>query len=66
MCPDLVPPKNGNVEFTTKVGDTATYTCDDRYTLSGDSTRLCLPGGMWNGSDPVCNRKTFTNLYKSP
>ena len=56
-CPDLVPPKNGEVRFTTKVGDTATYTCSDGYILSGNSMRLCLPGGIWNGTEPICNRK---------
>ena len=59
LCPDLVPPENGGVEFTTSIGDTAVYMCDDGFILSGNSVRLCLPGGIWNGSDPVCNRKTL-------
>lgn len=57
FCPDLKPPENGEVQFTTKIGDTATYTCSDGYILSGNSMRLCLPGGIWNGTEPVCNRK---------
>ena len=56
-CPDLPPPNNGQVEFTTNIGDTATYTCDEGYELSGEVTRLCLPDGVWNGSEPTCNCK---------
>lgn len=57
MCPSLMNPENGRVDFTTSVGDTATYTCDDEYILSGNSTRLCLPSGMWSGNAPTCNCK---------
>ena len=63
MCPDLVPPENGQVEFTTNVGDTAVYTCNAGYILSGARTRLCLPGGVWNGSDPICNRKMWHTIF---
>ena len=62
MCPSLMNPENGRVEFTTNVGDTATYTCDDDYILSGDSTRLCLASGMWSGNAPTCNCKLIKRL----
>lgn len=57
MCPSLMNPENGRVDFTTNVGDIATYTCDDEYILSGSSTRLCLASGMWSGNAPTCNCK---------
>ena len=62
MCPSLMNPENGRVDFTTNVGDTATYTCDDDYILSGDSTRLCLASGMWSGNAPTCICKLL-NIY---
>ena len=36
------------------VGSVAVYFCDDGYTLDGDSTRECLPSGLWNGTTPQC------------
>ncbi len=36
---------------------TATYTCDDGYTLNGGNIRTCQANEMWSGSDPTCDRK---------
>ncbi len=38
--------------------NTATYTCNDGYTLTGDPTRMCQDDGMWSGSPSTC-RKLF-------
>ena len=63
MCPDLTPPENGAIEFMNNVGDTATYTCDDGYDLSGESTRICLSTGTWSGSEPVCESKINADIH---
>ncbi len=40
---------------------TATYTCDDGYTLTGDMTRICLADGMWSGAAPTCDGEIHSN-----
>ena len=62
-CPDLSAPLNGQVavnDINNVEGSTATYTCDDTYILVGNTLRICEntgePDGVWNGSDPVCQR----------
>lgn len=35
-------------------GETATYTCDEGYTLFGPSTRSCNSAGIWDGNLPIC------------
>ena len=39
------------------VGSVAVYFCTDGYSLEGDTTRECLPSGLWNGSTPQCVEK---------
>ena len=54
---DALPnPANGQVSHATgtKLGQTATYSCDQGYNLVGDSTRKCQATGMWSGSAPTC------------
>ncbi len=41
----------------TTFGSTATYTCTEGYTLTGEATRTCQSNGMWSGSEPTCTRK---------
>lgn len=33
---------------------TATYNCEDGYSLTGVSVRTCLSNGVWNGDPPHC------------
>ena len=37
--------------------NTATYTCNPGYNLTGDATRMCQSDGMWSDSPPTCPRK---------
>ena len=54
-CGDLPAPSNGEVMVsTTEFGSTATYSCNDGYTLEGVSTRTCLASGSWSDSAPIC------------
>ena len=55
-CPYLVDPDNGNVDYQTQEGSTATYTCDTGYQLDGTPTRTCQSDGTWSGSAPTCTR----------
>ena len=41
-CPDPVAPANGEVSFSGNgIGDTATFTCNERYELVGEATTSC-------------------------
>ncbi len=65
MCPTLVAPANGNVvQGANGFGDTAVYSCDIGFTLTGPGarTRTCLDGGQWSGEAPTCEGK---NLFIS-
>ena len=44
------------IQFTTRAAElVATYTCDEKYNLVGNSERTCLLYGEWSGSDPICD-----------
>ncbi len=46
--------------------NTATYTCDDGYTLNGVSTRTCQANGTWSLTAPTCDRECFKqNVHDS-
>ena len=61
QCPPLSDPENGAVSITgTGVGDTATYTCNNGYEISGSDTRICRLNGEWSGSPPTCEGKYST------
>ena len=38
---------------------TATYSCNDGYTLEGVTTRTCLASGSWSDSAPTCQPHTL-------
>ncbi len=53
-------PANGQVNPSGEsfpVDTVLTYTCDDGYTLDGESETLCLEGGVWSNDAPACNGK---------
>ena len=57
QCNALSDPDNGAVSFTgigVNVGDTATYSCNDGYELSDDSTLICQSDGEWSSPPPTC------------
>ena len=55
FCPDLDPPSNGSVfQRTNFVGETAYYSCNSGYRLSGSSYTTCLISGQWSGTQPTC------------
>ena len=57
-CPALTL-ANGNVTVTgINPGDTASYSCDDGYTLEGNETRQCLLTADWSGVDRTCFRES--------
>ena len=46
---------NGMVMMTgNSVGDTATYSCDDGYSLSGVDMVICQDDAEWSDPYPIC------------
>ena len=64
-CPDLPDPDNGIVEFNTRFGDTATYSCVRGFMPDREPVRTCGPDGQWSGVALACVCKCF-NLALSP
>ncbi len=57
-CGDPPNIDNGSRTFTlTTFGETATYTCDGIFVLSGTAILTCNGDGSW-GDPPTCSRKT--------
>ncbi len=55
QCPSLNSPLNGRVTTSSRaIGDTAAYSCNNGYALTGSSTRTCQSGGVWSGNEPTC------------
>jgi cysteine-rich repeat protein len=54
-CGTLPSPANGSVSLTgTTYQNTAGYSCNTGYNLSGGASRTCLSSGTWSGSAPTC------------
>ncbi|XP_064386457.1 CUB and sushi domain-containing protein 3-like [Halichondria panicea] len=50
-CGSLSDPGNGIVDASnTTLMNTATYTCNTGYNLTGDTTRTCQANGTWSGT----------------
>lgn len=48
-------PPDGIVNISSLAqGSTATYSCDEGYTLIGDSNRTCESTAAWTGNEPTC------------
>lgn len=61
-CVNLTDPQNGAVDQDGNLpGDTARYTCNSGYNISGNEIRICLEDGNWSGDEPVCNCKLLCN-----
>ena len=65
QCFELDSPENGSVEYSGSLGqginfgDTATYSCETGFGLSGNAKRTCIGNGtsslgQWNGIEPTC------------
>ena len=64
-CGEINAPINGAVTYSsdaTTYGETATFTCDAGYDLTGAATRTCLAEEIWSGSSPVCTVRGKTML----
>jgi hypothetical protein len=55
MCPELQPPADGSVEYSsTVVGSVAEYSCNEGFVLDGLTTRVCQIDGVWSHEEPSC------------
>ena len=59
-CSDLPPLMNGSINYTSGLVDSrpvmtpAFFTCDNGYTLTGGSFRVCQNDGTWDGTTTTC------------
>ena len=54
VCDDLLNLPNGTVSTNgTRIGDIATYSCDDGYKPIGNGNATCQQSGHWSVS-PAC------------
>ncbi len=42
----------------TTFGQSVTYSCQDNFVLSGNSTLTCMASGSW-GTPPICSRQSI-------
>ena len=60
-CGELAGTDNGAVDVSdTTFNSTATYSCNDGYSIVGDTTRTCLASGLWSGIVPDPENGTAT------
>ena len=63
-CGPLSDPTNGQVVINgTTLGEIANYTCDSKYTLIGNSSRVCKDDGAWSGLS--CNVSMYVPSSKN-
>ncbi len=61
QCPPLPEIANGVISYFPDnipdydVGTTATYMCEDGFSLSGDVTRDCQSDRTFSGMEPICS-----------
>ena len=54
-CNKTLTLTNGGVDYNgTKVGDYATFTCDEGYTRTGDENATCMPSQDWTVYNVSC------------
>lgn len=60
-CGPLPDIANGKVVIApdTRLGSTATYSCNAGFNLVGADTRRCQASGQWSGQEPSCERKSL-------
>ena len=57
MCNNKTDPLSGSLNVTSNGLITkANFKCAEGYYLDGLPQLECLPGGVWNGPDPVCSK----------
>ncbi len=57
-CGTLPNPSNGFVSLTTTtLGSTASYDCNNGFSLEGVRSRECQADGTWSGDEPSCRSK---------
>ena len=55
QCGQLINPTNGQVTVSGTIeGSTASYTCNEGFTLSGSTSRTCGSDGAWRPAAPIC------------
>lgn len=63
-CPPLQAPRNGILITSSRAVDgKAIFRCDDGYIIDGSEERICYPGNIWGGEQPICRRmKTVEDM----
>ena len=50
----ITPQTDKSLLSATTFNNTANYSCDSGYTLSGAQTRTCQASRVWSNADPTC------------
>ena len=59
LCPVLTVPNGGNITSNGRTfRNMATFSCNEGYTIDGESIRICQPEGYWSGISPTCTPVT--------
>ena len=60
-CSTPKQPNHGTVNYDgTGYNMVVSYKCDEGYSLTGPSARVCQFNGNWSGEEPFCERKHTT------
>ena len=64
-CGTLNATTNGDVSINeTTFQQTAVYTCNMGYNLTGNSIRMCQATGAWSGSEPTCQSEPNLTIHR--
>ena len=66
LCDNITTPDNGSVVVSGySESSTATFSCDEGYSLNGSEILHCGSDGQWSQDEPTCEGKLKSDSWKS-
>ena len=56
-CPVLTAPDNGMIDCSSQ--DECSFSCNNGFTISGSTVRMCQDDDTWSGTQPTCTRGVY-------